>query len=503
MTLEQEIALLKEQIILKDEQLKRKDERILELERQVYGRRSEKRLPKYMDTYPSLFDGELGQESFADEQVTSIIEEIQSKAEVRRAFKKQARPQEKRTYRIPDNIERRQTILLPQGVDLSNMIQIGEDVTERLQLEPARFWVERIVRPIYKEKSLVNALHTTLYQAALPESILPGCIAGNSLLAAIAVDKFLNHLPEHRQVARFKSYGMELSTSSVNRWIHALANELYALYTVQMQQILSSDYIQVDETILPVNDRPKVTRKGYVWAVRSVESPAVFFYYHQGSRSQEVILKLLKDYRGALQTDGYAAYSIYEDKKGVLPLGCMAHVRRKFEHALESDPQAKVGLDYIGLLYTLEANLQFEQADPKEIRKQREEKAWPILQQMEEWMAAAWKSCTPKSPLGKAISYAFGMWPRVSRYCKEGRFRIDNNDIERAIRPWAVGRKNYLFSDNDKCAEDHCVFYTLIGSSMQVGVDPLRWMNQALSMIRPEMKADDLKKLLPAVLSEK
>ena len=149
-------------------------------------------------------------------------------------------------------------------------------------------------------------------------------------------------------------------------------------------------------------------------------SPGVFFYYDKVSRSQEVVLKMLKDYKGALQTNGYAAYSIFEEKQGVLPLGCMGHVRRKFETALATMPEAKQALDYIALLYMLEGNLKAEGADYEQIRKERQEKAYPILQQMESWMKQTYNNCTPKSPLGKAISYAFGMWPRVSRYCKEG-----------------------------------------------------------------------------------
>ena len=145
----------------------------------------------------------------------------------------------------------------------------------------------------------------------------------------------------------------------------------------------------------------------------------MFFHYDKGSRSQVVILKLLKDYKGALQTDGYGAYSIYEEKQGVLPLGCMAHVRRKFENALVTTPQAQKALDYISLLYLLERNLEDEKADYEQIRKERDQKAYPILQQMENWMKQTYNSCTPKSSLGISISYAFGMWPRISRYCKE------------------------------------------------------------------------------------
>jgi len=197
---------------------------------------------------------------------------------------------------------------------------------------------------------------------------------------------------------------------------------------------------------------------------------------------------MFKDYKGALQTDGYAAYSIYEKKQGVLPLGCIAHVRRKFENALVTTPEAQKALDYIALLYMLEENLRYEGADHEQIRKEREQKAYPILQQMENWMRQTYNSYTPKRLIGKAISYAFGIWPRICRYCKEGYYHIDNNAVENAIRPITLGRKNYLLSGNDNGAEDNCIFYTLLGSCLQAGIEPGKWLTSPLEKI-PSLEA--------------
>ena len=490
--LEQENTLLKEQ-------LQRKNERILYLERQLFGRRSEKKLPNYCDAQLSLFDAKQGMQDLEIEtpELTSIVEDIKQKAEKRRNTKKELSITEKRSYKIPADIERRETILNPKNVDTSGMIKIGEDVTERLMLDKAKFWVERTVRPVYKMKQEKDAVSTTIVQAPLKSTILPGSMVGESVISQIILDKFLYHIPENRQAKRFKPLGMDITTSRINRWVHATADKLYPLYMAQINRILSADYIQVDETTHSIIDRPGSARKGYTWVVRSVKFPGVFFHYDKGSRSQEVILKLLKDYKGALQTDGYAAYSIYEEKQGVLPLGCMAHVRRKFENALLTTPEAQKALDYISLLYMLERNLEEEKADYEQIRKEREQKAYPILQQMENWMKQAYNSCTPKSPLGKAISYAFGMWPRISRYCKEGYYQIDNNGVENAIRPIALGRKNYLFSANNSGAEDNCIFYTLIGSCLQAGIDPHKWLNSTLEKI-PKLKTPiNWEELLP------
>ena len=497
--LEQENVLLKEQLRLKEEQLERKNERILYLERQLFGRRSEKKLPDYSGAQLTLFDAKQGSPTLEQENslLTTLVDDIKQKAEQRRSTQKQRSITEKRSYKIPAHIERRETIIQPENFNACSLIKIGEDVTERLMLDPAKFWVERTVRPVYKIQEKQQNLSTAILQAPLKQGILPECMAGSSLLSQIAIDKFLYHIPEYRQAKRFKELGVEITTSSINRWVHALADKLYPLYIAQMNRVLSAHYIQVDETSHSVTDRPGSARKAYIWVVRSVMSPGIFFHYDKGSRSQEVVLKMLKDYQGSLQTDGYAAYSIYEEKQGVLPLGCMAHVRRKFENALVTTPEAQKGLDYIALLYMLEGNLKAEGADHEQIRKEREQKAYPILQQMESWMRQTYNDCTPKSPLGKAISYAFGMWPRICRYCKEGYFHIDNNAVENAIRPITLGRKNYLFSGNDSGAEDNCIFYTLIGSCLQAGVEPSRWLTSTLEKIPTLEGSIHWEKLLP------
>ncbi len=493
------ILLIEEQILLKEEELKRKQERILYLERQLFGRRSEKQLPDYSNAQLSLFDSEQGMPTLDCEtpEMKSLVDDIMHKAEIRRNASKEKSTTQKRSYKVPENIERRETVIEPENVDVNTMIKIGQDVTERLMIDPSKFWVERTVRPIYKEKQNVQSLTTTIIQAPAKNVILPGCIAGESLISQIITDKFLYHLPEHRQSKRFKDVGLEIATSSINRWVHSTADKIYPIYAAQMQRVLSANYIQVDETSHSIIDRKGSARKGYIWVVRSVLFPGVFFYYDKGSRSQEVVLKMLKNYQGALQTDGYAAYSIFEEKKGVLPLGCMAHVRRKFETALTTTPQAQKALDYIALLYMLEGNLKEQGADYNQIREEREQKAYPILQQMESWMKETFRNCTPKSPLGKAISYAFGMWPRISRYCKEGYFHIDNNAVENTIRPIVLGRKNYLFSGNDSGAEDNCIFYTLLGSCLQAGINPQQWLTSTLEKIPTLQTPINWEELLP------
>lgn len=282
--------------------------------------------------------------------------------------------------------------------------------------------------------------------------------------------------------------------------MHALADKLYPLYYWQMQQIPGSDYIQIDETPIRITDVPGKSRKGYVWAVRSTSGkapPGCFFYYDKGSRSADVAIKLLRDYQGAVQSDGYAAYNIYEDKKGVLLLGCLAHVRRKFEEAARSGvSEAGTALEYIRLVYELEANLKGRDADDDTIVSERQAKAYPILQVFEKWLVEAYEKTTPKSLLGKAISYAFIMLPRIVRYVSRADYQPDNNLVENAIRPLALGRKNYLFAGSDDGAESLALYYTLIASCKATDVDPAEWFNDILPRI-DQYQGEAIKELLP------
>jgi len=256
----QEIALLKEQ-------LERKNERILYLERQLFGRRSEKRLSDYSQAQLTFFDAEQGTPAIEQEAsvLTTLVEDIKQKAEQRRNTKKLRSVSEKRSYKLPAHIERREKVIQPENFDACSMIKIGEDVTEKLMLDPSKFWVERIVRPVYKIQQEREALSTAIVQAPLQQGILPGCMAGSSLLSQIAIDKFLYHIPEYRQAKRFKELGVEITTSSINRWVHALAEKLYPLYIAQLERVLSTHYIQVDETSHSVTDRPGAARKAYIW----------------------------------------------------------------------------------------------------------------------------------------------------------------------------------------------------------------------------------------------
>jgi len=495
--LQAEISLLESKnSLLESEKIKLSHE-LLYYKRLFYGRRSEKRMP----TIPH---GQLflpfGEETIAEEtpDIKPVVEEIQIESHKRRIKQKETRKTPKR-QEIPSDIERRVQVIEPDGINLEEMVKIGTDVREILQYIPGKFYVDRIERPLYRNKiQSKDELNTAIYQAPAVESFIPRSFAGNSILMQLIIGKYVDHLPVYRQLEIFKRQGIKLSASTISGWFQEVSTGLYPLYEKLVADTLSSDYIQVDESTIPVIDNEKKRAvKGYIWSVLDMNSPQVFFHYDKGSRSQTTLVSILRNYRGTVQSDGYEAYGIYENKDGVLLLSCWAHARRKFENALaENKTLANQALDYISLLYQIEANLKEKEFSAEKIAEERKRLAYPILLNFEKWMHDIFPGLLPKSLMGKAISYTFSIYHRLVRYVCDGKYQIDNNPIENAIRPLALGRKNYLFCGNHDTAKDAALFYSLLGSCKQTGVNPEEWLLYVLQNIK-DCKTSELERLLP------
>jgi hypothetical protein len=310
----------------------------------------------------------------------------------------------------------------------------------------------------------------------------------------------MDHLPFYRQIEIFKRNNIHLAPSTINGWFSASVDLLELLYQELRRQVMETDYIQIDETSIPVvdKDKPGATKKGYHWIVRAPERKMLFFHYDKGSRSQRVAIDILRDFKGAVQSDGYGAYSIYENKQGVLLLGCWAHARRKFEQALQNDSvRASYALEQIQQLYLLEREAQNDKLTPEELCQLRKEKAYPILQSFEKWLDTTSKEVLPKSPLGVAIAYTYNIYPRLARYVIDGRYKIDNNGAENGIRPLALGRKNYLFCGNHEAARHTAIIYSLLGTCKLNNVNPTQWLTDVLNRIQ-DCKNTQLQTLLPA-----
>ena len=408
---------------------------------------------------------------------------------------------------LPDDLRREEEVIEPEGID-ENWIRIGEEVTEVLEHKPGELYVRRIVRPKY---ALKNSLQQTqeseestqknIKIAALPLLPLPRSNAGASLLSELLIGKYVYHLPFHRSIAMFKQAGVSIPASTVNGWFSGSSDLLRALYYRLKDIVLSTDYIQVDESTVPVIDNEKhMAVKSYLWVVRSVMKNLMFFHYDKGSRAQKVVIELLRNYQGAVQTDGYDAYSIYENKKGVLLLGCWAHARRKFNDALKEDESgAKYALEQIGMLYNVEAMATDQAMDHDQRAALRERLAYPILCAFEKWIVNYYPKVLIQGRMYKALTYTYSLFQRLSRYHLDGRYQIDNNLVENAIRPLALGRKNYLFCGNHDAAENAAIMYSLLGCCKSCDVNPGQWLTDVLTRI-PAYNNDysrDLAELLP------
>ena len=302
------------------------------LQRRIWGKSSERFIKEDPQQRRFDFDGlELLPE---EKEEARLAEEEITRYKTRTAtVKEKSKPVRKP---IPENIPRVDEHIYPENINPEECIELEPEITEVLEHKPEEFFVRRIIRHKYIARDKSSQMESTIITATLPSLPIAKSYAGASLLAELMVNKYVNHLPFHRQIQMFKQSGISLPAATINDWFSQTAYLLRPLYYRLKKIVLSSDYIQVDESTLPiVNEEKHKTVKGYIWMVRSVMLNLVFFHYDHGSRAQKVVIPLLKDFHGALQTDGYEVYKMYEDKKGVLPLGCWAHARRKFEEALK------------------------------------------------------------------------------------------------------------------------------------------------------------------------
>lgn len=508
-TRNQAIAEYESRISELEGELEKKKLEIENLKRILFGRKSEKiKVPEASST-PLFPDFDSGIEVIdntslnikPDEVIGAIEEESQKRREREKAQRKNKQKKERRIARISSyaDLERVVTKIYPEDYDENTMKIIGSDSTVTLEEQKHKLYLKEEIRYICVKKSEAKDLHPQILQQPLTPRICEEGYLGNSIIASILVNKFCHHLPEYRQIKIYKEEGVDIPASTMNRVQHMAIDALYPLYYAQMKAVLASSYIHMDETTVPINDRKNSTRKGYIWSVvdGKSQSKGLFFYYRGGSRSKEVMNLILDGYEGAVQVDGYKAYEALENLPRLILLYCMAHSRRKFESIKNKYPNdIPTILKYYSLLYQVEANLKERNASPEEIKAERLAKSVPILKYMKQWMEQKQKECTPKSGLGEAISYALTRWEGLCRYVSNGIYNIDNNPVERSIRPMTLGRKNWLFIKNDNSGEDLAVIRTLIGTCELLGVNPRDWLNDVFSKIAGKQEYD-VNALLP------
>ena len=398
---------------------------------------------------------------------------------------------------LPSHLHREEILIEPQE-DVSGAKKIGELVTEILEYTPGKFYVEKYIRPKYVtpgEKIVI---------AELPSLPIPRGNAGAGLLSHLLVSKFVDHLPFYRQVQQFKRQDIDIAESTISGWYSAACRLLEPLYDTLVEKIRQSNYINADETPIPVQtkDKPGSTHKGYHWVYYSPPLKLVCFDYRK-SRGREGPDEFLGDFNGALQADGYVGYDIYEKRQNITLLACMAHARRKFDQAKDNDPQrASYALERIQALYRVESKAREQGLSHDQRKELREKESLPILVELEKWLKDQLPEVLPKSAIGKAITYTLGLWERLTRYIENGQWEIDNNLVENSIRPVAIGRKNYLFAGSHEAARQAAMMYSFLGTCKINQTEPTQWLKEVLKRI-PDHSIQHLEELLPGNLKLK
>lgn len=488
--LQQIVALQQDKSTAMAAQIDSLQQELLYHRRAAFGSSSERFLPE--NPAQLLLDfagmGELPEEAEAKKK-----EELQTITYER---KKATEKESKKPVReaLPEHLERVEIVVEPSNLE-EGSVRIGQETSEQLAYQPGKFYVVRTVRPTYalpEEKGVVTA--------PMPTQALPKSNAHHSLIAHLLISKYMDHLPFHRQMEIFKRSGVHLAASTVNGWFQAAIDLIGPLYEELRRQVLETDYIQIDETTIPVldKDKPGGTKKGYHWIVRSPQEKKLFFHYDRGSRAQRVAIDILMNFKGAVQSDGYGAYNIYENKDQVTLLGCWAHARRFADKALGNDPErASHILTEVQKLYHIERHAENENLTAEAIVKLRREEAYPILQELEKWVKANLTKVLPQSSIGRALIYLDNNFRRLGRYVNDGRYRIDNNLAENGVRALAIGRKNYMFCGNHEAANRTAIIYSLLGTCKINNVNPTEWFADVLHRIN-DTKTSQLKNLLPA-----
>src|SRR5690625_2980967 len=408
--------------------------------------------------------------------------------------KKQSRPNPKGRLPLPDHLPVEEIEIYPEG-DLSGMVCIGEEVTEELELKPARFYIKRYIRYKYASKDPGSG---GVVIGELPERVIDKGIAGPGLLATILVDKYMDHLPLYRQKQRFARENIQIAQSTLDGWAAQAMDRLTILYDHLVIDTKAQGYLQCDETPIKVLETRNKgsTHQGWYWVYHNPVNRAVLFDY-QPTRGEVGGRYILDDYKGYLQTDGYGVYDKIGASEEVTHLYCWAHARRYFEQALDNDrKRAEAALSCIQKLYHIERRARQEQLSPQQRKELRLEESLPIINKLGRWILVASKKMLPKSPIGKALTYSAKRWEGLSCYLHDGMLEIDNNLVENAIRPVAVGRRNYLFAGSHKAAQRAAMMYSFFAMCKSHQVNPHQWLKYTLENIM-STKFDDVRSLYP------
>ena len=417
---------------------------------------------------------------------------------------------------LPKDLETEEIIIEPEPFKQAPELwkRIGEEVTEELDYIPARLFRRLYIRPKYvpmqKPKDSSNPSDVVLEALAqlpprpiiapLPPRLIEKGYAGAGLMAYIAINKYEDHIPLFRQEKIFRErYGVNLPRQMLTQWMGALGFWLKPIYEAIRKSLLSRVYLQVDET--PIRyldpDRPGKAQQGYLWAYSAPGADVLFDW--QTTRGKEPLARFLKDFRGHLQSDAYITYISYRNDRphDITLVGCWSHCRRNFVEALEEDRRVSWFVRQIAHLYGIEKRLRESKAGPALRQAIRSAEAPMILERINKALRLMQSKVLPKSDFGQAINYALEQWESLTRYVENGRVEIDNNLIENAIRPTAIGKKNFLFIGHPDAGWYSAIIYSLLGSCRRHGINPLEYLTDILKRL-PTATNQQIEQLTPA-----
>ena len=383
--------------------------------------------------------------------------------------------------------------------DGTALVRIGEETSEQFHFIPATMEVLKHIRFKYGCPRCRQGVKI----APVPAHILPKSKASPSLLAHIVTAKYVDALPLHRQEAQFARLGVDLPRATMASWMVKLGECVVPIINLMNELLLESPIIQMDETRVQVLSSDKApTAEHWIW-VRASGPPhrRIILFDYDPSRGGTVPMRLLEGFAGILQTDGYEAYCAVAQAKGLIHAGCYAHARRRFEDArkAQADPsrdgQSKIALDLIGQLYRIEREIKTAAAEER-LRVRQSESA-PIVTELKAWLDKMADAVLPQSALGKAVFYMLGQWSKLLPFLDHPQIPLDTNRVENAIRPFCIGRKNWLFCQTTAGATASARLYSLVESAKANGIEPHAYLSRLFAELPRATSADHFEALLP------
>ena len=380
------------------------------------------------------------------------------------------------------------------------MQAIGFDTSEQLEIIPAQMFVISHVKKKYACKSCEETVKT----AKAPKQAIPKSMAGSGLLAHVLVCKFVDHLPLYRQEQILQRVGIDIGRATLGNWVIKCGQLLAPLVKLMQDEINQYDIAYSDETVLQVLKEPNRTaeQKSYMWLFGG-GAPKHFcwVYQYHPSRAGTIPANFFADFNGFIHTDGYAGYSALTENKQIELVGCLAHARRKFfdvtKATKKSTGLAGAALKMIGKLYDIERKAKQKILSHPEINTLRQQEALPILTIFKQWLDEHSQKVPPKSPIGQAIQYTLNQWEKLSTYIKDPRLDIDNNRTERSIKPFVIGRKNWLFADQVEGANAAAIIYSLIETCKVHDIEPYAYLRYVLTHLPQMTTLEQIETLLP------